>query len=82
MTTDETVIIASLSATALITYVNKVATRQEVTIKPLINMFIAGSLLLLIAMWNVSVAAMFATLLLITSLVLNGKTFFEALSKV
>lgn len=82
MDADETVIIAALAAATGITYINQVATKQELTFKPVISLFVAGSFLLLVSMWNTSVAAMFAVLILVTSVVLNGNELFKTLSKV
>lgn len=80
--TDETVVIVCLTAATGITYINKIASKQEVTIKPLISMFIAGTVLLGIGVASPGLATSFSALLLVTTLVLNGKPLFDTLSKV
>lgn len=79
---DESVIIVCLVAATSVTYINKIATKQPVTVKPLISMFVAGTILLGVGTWSPPTASAFALLLLVTTLVLNGKTLFDTLAKV
>lgn len=80
---DELTIVSCLSGATLVTYIGTFADKTKTTtIKPLIGMFVAGSLLLAVSIWSGEVAKMFAIILLITSLVVNGKPLFDTLTKV
>lgn len=80
--TDGTVIVAALAGATTVTYIRDVANKETVTIKPLIGMFVAGSLLFAISMWSDKVAVSFAVLIFITALVLNGAVVFDTIGKV
>lgn len=82
MNGDETIILATLGGAMLVSYIGTVTRREPVTIKPLIATFVAGTLLLGIGLWSAGVAEMFAVLLLVTTLVINGQPLFDTLNKV
>jgi hypothetical protein len=63
------------------TYITKISQKQEVTMKPLIGMFAAGTLLLLINLAAPDVAKGFAILLLVTAILLNGTALFGTVTK-
>lgn len=81
-TPGELTTIACLVGATTITYVGLIAQKKAVTIKPLIGMFVAGSLLLLVSMWSDEVAAAFAIILLVTAIVVNGEALFKAIGVV
>lgn len=79
MTTDKSQTIVGCTAAALVvTYVGNVAAKKPMTIKPLIGGFVAGTLLLGTAMWVPDIAAGFAVLILVSSLVINGTDVFKS----
>lgn len=82
MTSDETTVVAALTGATIVTYVNKIATKQPLTIKPVISVFVGGAILLGIGTFSPTVANLFAILILTTSLAVNGKPFFDALTKI
>jgi hypothetical protein len=78
---DETVTIAALGGTLVFSYIGTATRKEPLTIKPLIATFVAGALLLGVGMWSGELAAMFAILLLITSMALNGRAVFDSITK-
>lgn len=81
MSDDTTVIAGALVGATMVTYVRQ-GVENKLSIRPLIGMFIAGSILFLVSFWNTDVASAFAVLIFITSVVLNGAVVFDAIGKV
>lgn len=73
----DTIVISILGAT-VITYVGNVAAKKPITMKPLIGGFVAGTLLLGVGMWTGKIASSFATLILVSSVLINGTELFKA----
>lgn len=83
MNKDETTVLPYLFGATIVTYVSRFAPpQQELTIQPLVGMFILGSVLLIIAIWSPEVATLLALIVFVTSLVINGTRLFGAVSKV
>jgi hypothetical protein len=79
---DSSVVMASLVGATTVTYVRDVAEHRVLTIKPVIGMFVAGTILFAVSIWNDTVAVSLAVLIFITSLVLNGAVVFDTIGKV
>lgn len=70
-------------AATIVTYISQFAPpRGELTIEPLIGMFVIGVLLLMMGLWSPELATAFAVLILLTSMVINGGKVFTALGNV
>ncbi len=68
---------------AVVTYVSTFAPpKKDLTIEPLIGMFILGSVLLVIGLWLPELATGLAALVLVTSLVINGTRVVGAVNQV
>jgi hypothetical protein len=79
---DPSIVMASLIGATTVTYVKDVVEKEPVTIKPLIGMFVAGTFIFAISLWNDKVAVSLAVLIFITAVVLNGAVVFETIGKV
>lgn len=80
--TDNSVIVGCLVGSTVVRYVRVYADNEEATIKPLLAMFVAGTLLLGVAVFSTEIAQAFAVVLLVTTMVVNGKPVFDAIGKV
>lgn len=76
---DQTVILSSLVGATSVAYVGALSRKEEVTLRPVLGMFVAGTFLLMIAMWSTSLATAFAVIILATAFVVNGADFFKGL---
>jgi hypothetical protein len=79
---DSSVVMAALLGATTVTYVRDVSEHNPVTIKPVIGMFVAGTLLFAVSIWNGNIAVALAVLIFITSIVLNGAVVFDTIGKV
>lgn len=80
---DSLATISCVSAATLVTIIGQATDKSKhVTIRPIIGGFIVGALLLLIGLWSADVAKMFAVVLLVTALVVNGGPVFDSIGKV
>jgi hypothetical protein len=77
-TADDQTIIGCMVGATVLTYTAKVVGKHEVTIRPLIGMFVGTSLLLAVGMWSPEVSQGFAVVALVTSAILNGAEVFGA----
>lgn len=77
----ENTVITCVVGTTTLTYIAKFTGEGEVTIKPLIGMFVAGVLLLIVAMVNDDLAVAFAVLMFVTAFLVNGVTVFGEVSE-
>lgn len=77
-----TLLVASLIGTTAITYVGRVIQNKEITIKPLIGMFVLGVGLFGIGLASVETANGFAILMFVSALLINGTSVFGAITKV
>lgn len=74
-------ILACVTGAVVVTYVGKITTKKPVTMRPLVGGFIAGTLLLLMALASDDIARMFAIIMLVSSLLVNGASFFDAIGR-
>jgi len=75
------VILSCLVGTGLTTYITTISQKKPLTMKPLLGIFIAGSLLLLLNLVSPDIAKGFAILLLVSALILNGSILFGNASR-
>lgn len=76
-----TLLVSSLIGTTAITYIGRVVQNKEVTIKPLIGMFVLGVGLFGIGLVSVETANGFAILMFVSALLINGTSVFGAITK-